>query len=126
MKYILLALFCSIGISASAQLNLFKKKFVRPESVELVCRSEAHYRAVKLPVAKITSITFDPSDYAIEAQEAIVMKQAQHNMRFRVYHEASLNFTDLAHLYVQEKKTDWPSANFAITALQTNRLPLVR
>jgi hypothetical protein len=32
------------------------------------------------------------------------MKAAQHNMRFRIYHEASYNFTELAHLYAQESR----------------------
>ena len=33
-----------------------------------------------------------------------MMKTAQHNMRFRVYHDASYNFTELAHMYVQQSR----------------------
>lgn len=42
------------------------------------------------------------SDLALEAMQASLMKTAQHNMRFRVYSEASYNFSDLALLYVKQ------------------------
>jgi hypothetical protein len=33
--------------------------------------------------------------------EASLMKIARHNMRFRIYNQASYNFSDLAELYIQ-------------------------
>lgn len=104
MRYFLLALFCTIGISASAQWNPFRKKLRRPQAEDLVCHPAALLAPGQLPHTHVSTILFDPSEYTIEAREAAVMKIAQHNMRFRVYHEASLNFTDLAHLYVQERR----------------------
>lgn len=49
----------------------------------------------------VKPIQFTPSLYSLEASEAYVMKQAKHNMRFRVYNEASYNFSDLAQVYIQ-------------------------
>lgn len=103
-KFFFLAFFCSVCFSASAQLRLFKKKFVRPQAEALVCHQIARFAPYKLPRIQLLPITFPPSDYTIEARESAIMKIAQHNMRFRVYHEASYNFTDLAHLYVQERR----------------------
>jgi len=104
MRFILLVLFTTFCLSASAQWSPFKKKFVRPEAEVLTCRSVTRFAPCKLPYTKITPVAFDPTAYSIEAAEAVVMKIAQHNMRFRVYHDASYNFTDLAHLYVQESR----------------------
>jgi len=49
-------------------------------------------------------VLLDRSEYSIEAAENIIMKTAQHNMRFRVYNDASYNFSDLAHLYVLQNR----------------------
>ena len=104
MRYLLIGLFSIICLSASAQWNPFKKKFVRPETEQLTCHSTSRLSGYKVQRPKISAVTFDLSDYSIEAAEAVVMKTAQHNMRFRVYHDASYNFTELAHLYVQESR----------------------
>jgi len=104
MRFILLVLFTTICLSASAQWNPFKKKFVRPEAEHFTCYSITRFAPYKLPNSKIRLITFDPSDYTLEAAEDVMMKTAQHNMRFRVYHDASYNFTELAHMYVQQSR----------------------
>jgi hypothetical protein len=108
MRYILLVLFSTICLSVSAQWNPFKKTvkkpFIRPVTEVLTCRPTTRLAPYKIAVIKISPVTFDPSDYSLEAAERIVMKIAQHNMRFRVYHDASYNFTELAHLYVQQSR----------------------
>ena len=104
MRYILFVLFTTICLSASAQWNPFKKKFVRPEAELLTTRSITRFGTYKIVPVKISPVTYGPSDYSLEAAENIVMKVAQHNMRFRVYHDASYNFTELAHLYIQESR----------------------
>jgi len=53
---------------------------------------------------KIHSFQLDRSDYSYEAAEADIMKTAQHNMRFRIYADASYNFSDLARLYAQQNR----------------------
>src|ERR1700733_204468 len=104
MRFILLVFFSTVCLSASAQWSPFKKKFIRPEVVVLTTRSAARFAPYKLPNPKIAPVTFDPSDYTLEAAESVVMKTAQHNMRFRVYHDASYNFTELAHMYIQQSR----------------------
>ncbi|HZY38022.1 MAG TPA: hypothetical protein VFE53_15300 [Mucilaginibacter sp.] len=106
MRFLLLVLLSAFCLPASAQWNPFKtkKKFVRPETEQLTCSSVIRFAPYKIPNPKVSPVVFDPSDYAVEAAEAVVMKVAQHNMRFRVYHDASYNFTELAHLYVQENR----------------------
>jgi hypothetical protein len=104
MRYILLVLLTTICLSASAQWSPFKKKFVRPEAELLTTSSITRFAPYKVLSPKISPVSFDPSDYSLEAAENVVMKVAQHNMRFRVYHDASYNFTELAHLYVKESR----------------------
>jgi len=104
MKYILLVLFTTMCLSASAQWNPFKKKVVRPDAELLTTSSITRFAPYKILSPKILPVTYGPSDYSLEAAENVVMKVAQHNMRFRVYHDASYNFTELAHLYVQESR----------------------
>ncbi len=104
MRYLLIGFFSIVCLSASAQWNPFKKKFVRPETEQFTCYSTSRLTGYKIQRQRITAVIFDQSDYSLEAAEAVVMKTAQHNMRFRVYHDASYNFTELAHLYVQESR----------------------
>jgi hypothetical protein len=101
MKYILLMLLTIVCFSVSAQWNPFRKKFVRPEAEQLTCYT-AGIAPDKVSHPNILPVVFEPDDYSLEAAEAAMMKNAQHNMRFRVYHEASYNFTDLARLYAQQ------------------------
>src|ERR1700761_3347746 len=100
MRFILLILFSAICFSASAQRYHIgaKKKFVRPVAEELIGYSAAKFPVAKAACPKLMPVHFARSSYSIEAEEAVVMKIAQHHMRFREYHEASYSFTDLAHL----------------------------
>lgn len=56
------------------------------------------------PRPGIKAQTLSPGDYHLEVMEAVVMKTAQHNMRFRIYDVASVNFSDLAQLYVKQNR----------------------
>lgn len=106
MRFILLILLSAICCSASAQWYHFgaKKKFIRPEAEEITVQSVSRFSPLKIDHPKIHGLHVDRSDYSIEAEEAVVMKTAQHNMRFRVYNDASYNFTELAHLFMQESR----------------------
>ncbi|MBS1530289.1 MAG: hypothetical protein JSU01_08275 [Bacteroidetes bacterium] len=41
------------------------------------------------------------TDFDLEAQEKAIMKLAKHNMSWRIYHDASYNFSDLAQIYIR-------------------------
>ena len=109
MRFILLITCCMFGLTASAQwyrVDLKLKKHQRYPLVELPPdNSFARLRinTTAKPV-KIHSFTLDRSEYSFQAAENIVMRTAQHNMRFRVYNDASYNFTELAKLYIQQNR----------------------
>jgi hypothetical protein len=110
MRPVLIIILTVISFSASAQwyrVDLkFKKKYPEhPPAIELV----ANHSIAKLPhdvIAhpKVSLPQFGRTDYSYEAAENVVMKQAQHNMRFRIYADASYNFSELAHLYIQQNR----------------------
>jgi len=107
MKYFLLAIFCSLGLSASAQwwhINInFKKHDVLPLIRPVKDHSMARIKTIapKLNTPQLAVIDLGQSQLTLQSTEAAMLKIAKHNMRFRVYHEASYNFSDLAQLYVQ-------------------------
>lgn len=108
MRIAILIIFCTISITASAQFWQKKKK------VEPIVRFEqlpdASYASIILPTEKaavtpdFSAVILRRSVYDIELAEDIVMKEAKHNMRFRVYNLASYNFSDLAALYLLQNR----------------------
>lgn len=108
MKFILLVLCCTLGLSASAQwyrLDLKTKKHERaPLLAQLINHSVSRIPVAAPSKPKIQMPHFDRTGYSLEAAEAVIMKTAQHNMRFRVYNDASYNFSELAALYVQQNR----------------------
>jgi len=113
MKYFLLAILCSISVSASAQWwqkpvstigNVFKKHERSPLMAELKDNSVKRLPVAKLTKYKITRTIIEEASYALYLQEMAVMKTAQHNMRFRVYNAASYNFSDLAQMYLKQNR----------------------
>jgi hypothetical protein len=111
MRFILVFLLGSVCFSASAQwyrIDLkFKKKIVRPEPIQMA----TNHAISRLPVVNIsekkvsiTAYKMDRSEYSFLAAEDAVMKAAKHNMRFRVYGDASYNFSELARLYIQQNR----------------------
>ena len=109
MRFILLTIFITISFSASAQwwrIDMkFKKQSPRPSLIEqLINHSISSMPAAAINYLKIYPVQFKPSDYSYEAAEDVVMKAAQHNMRFRIYAEASYNFSELARLYILQDR----------------------
>ncbi len=107
----------TISFAASAQWYrvdlLLKKKPApyRPPLIEKIRYDSVTFQSIaKLPQAQrpshpeIYPVYFARSEYSFEAAEDIEMKAAQHNMRFRVYTDASYNFSELARLYIQQNK----------------------
>ncbi|HEY8929900.1 MAG TPA: hypothetical protein VIM55_11950 [Mucilaginibacter sp.] len=107
MKYTLLILCCMLSLSVSAQwYRLDFKKRVRYPQIELTNNNSAsliHIAKIGKPGA-VHSLQLDRSEYSLQAAENMVMRTAQHNMRFRVYNDASYNFSDLAKLYMQQNR----------------------
>jgi hypothetical protein len=109
MKLLLVIFFAAMCTTASAQWyrvdQLLKKKAVRPPYEDLSGGSYiVRFSAEKPPHPKIHPVLIDRSDYSLEASENVVMQLAQHNMRFRIYNDASYNFSDLARLYVKQNR----------------------
>jgi hypothetical protein len=109
MRIFLIILLSTFCFSASAQwyrVDKLLKKHERPEAIEPM----ANHSAALLPVATlhpapaIITQALASTEYSYLAQESRVMKTAQHNMRFRVYADASYNFSDLARLYIKQNR----------------------
>jgi hypothetical protein len=99
--------FCTISFSASAQFwqkISFKKKHIILPEVQLVKNNSiSHIKQAPLMLSnmEVRPVVLYETDYTIEAISRYVMEQAKHNMRFRIYNEASYNFSDLAQLYIR-------------------------
>jgi hypothetical protein len=107
MKFALILVFCiATGFSASAQWwKIDLKKHERfPQLAPVKDHSLKRLPAAKIERGIIRRVTFATADYGLELAEAAVMKTAQHHMRFRVYDEASYDFSQLAELYMQQKR----------------------
>lgn len=102
-KLSLILAFCVIGFSASAQFWRFKRKAVPPI---LPARASVAINMQKLVVDEdeVFFIELPPSDYLLTFTEMSLIKVAKHNMRFRIYGEASYNFSDLAGLYIRQNR----------------------
>jgi hypothetical protein len=101
MRLILLACFCTLTLSASAQF--WKKK----EVVRFPALQDAAYTsATTISPASVTHtynvrlLSINQPFRSLDIAEDLIMKEAKHNMRYRMYYEASYSFTELAHLYV--------------------------
>ena len=106
MRIILLFLFCSISLSASAQWWRLKKQPERPPMLDgaLLHMPKNFIGTVTTPRPRIAAFTLSRSNFSLEAAAESVMKTAQHNMRFRIYDVASQNFSELAQLYAQQNR----------------------
>ncbi len=104
MRLSLIVFFCVISFSASAQfwrnIGFKKKHLVLPLLPPVKDNSISHIKTtLKLNSLQVHPIVLEPGDYSLEAASNYVMGMAKHNMRFRIYNEASYNFSDLAQLY---------------------------
>ncbi|ASU32713.1 hypothetical protein MuYL_0813 [Mucilaginibacter xinganensis] len=94
------------SLTASAQwYNIFKNHQRFPLVEQVTDHSVARIKVnTAIKPAKIHNFTLDRSEYSYQAVENMVMRTAQHNMRFRVYNDASYNFSELAKLYIQQNR----------------------
>jgi hypothetical protein len=107
MRYTLLIALFALSLSASAQF--WKKKKVEPivryDPIEqpmpdlLVNVSNASYA-----MPDVVPVNLKRNIYDIVHEEDLVMKDAKHHMRFRMYFEASYDFSTLAELYMLQNR----------------------
>lgn len=106
MRTRLIIFFCVISFSASAQFwnNIsFKKKHLIFPSLQQAKNHTFKYpaRSLELNKLQVQPLILKESDFSIQCASQIVMEMAKHNMRFRVYNDASYNFSELAALYIK-------------------------
>lgn len=110
MRFTLLVFLCALSLSASAQwyrvdlkIKHWHERF--PPIVQVTDHSMTRLPVVALSTkVKVRKQQLDFSEITYDAAIYFAIKKAQHNMRFRVYDEASYNFSDLAQLYIHRNK----------------------
>jgi hypothetical protein len=101
MRFFLFLAFITLSLSASAQ---FWKRKPKPAPEVLTVAPITPHIQLKDVAPKLEMVKLPRSIYALEVDEDAILKVAKHNMRFRIYNEASYNFTDLAVLYLKQNR----------------------
>jgi hypothetical protein len=106
MRLKLVILFCAISFSASAQfwqkIGFKKKHDILPELQLSKNNSISHLpNKLKLNGLQVQPLVLEQCEFSLEVAEVTVMEMAKHNMRFRIYNDASYNFSDLAQIYIK-------------------------
>jgi len=101
MRFFLFLAFITLSLSASAQ---FWKRKPKPAPEVLTVAPTTPHIQLKDVAPKLEMVKLPRSIYALEVDEDAILKVAKHNMRFRIYNEASYNFTDLAVLYLKQNR----------------------
>jgi len=108
MKFTLLIIFCAISVTTSAQFWQKKVKPVIYPRYELLPAATGNFSVAVsdagLAMPAVYVVTLKRSVFDIELAEDQVLKEAKHNMRFRIYTAASYNFTALAELYLLQNR----------------------
>lgn len=112
MRFFLILFLAFLSFSASAQwyrldLKLKKKQIERSALIArlpVTRLSVAAIPAVPLAYHQIDLVQLKRSRFSLEAAEHTVMHSAQHNMSAGGYTDASYNFSDLARIYIKQKR----------------------
>ncbi|AMR30934.1 hypothetical protein A0256_05585 [Mucilaginibacter sp. PAMC 26640] len=106
MRYLILFLFCTLHLTASAQWwrGDFKNHPRYPAIALVQMHSVKRIPSAAAIVKKLPMYKFPRTVYNLQLSEGVVMRSAQHHMRYRQYDLASYNFSELAELYVQENR----------------------
>lgn len=109
MRFRLIIFFCVLSFSASAQfwnkISFKKKHIILPELQPAKGQHFANTNTtLKLNSMAVQPLVLETCEFTLEATSKMVMEMAKHNMRFRVYNDASYNFSDLAALYVKLRR----------------------
>jgi hypothetical protein len=102
-KFTLLLAFSIISLTASAQFWKAKRK---PQPILVLEQMPVSVNIPKAtaPVNAVFDQELGESDYMAYLAEQAMIKVAKHNMRFRVYADASYNFSDLADIYLRQNR----------------------
>jgi hypothetical protein len=106
MRLRLIIFFCAIGFSASAQfwqkIGFKRKHDILPELQLSKNNSISHIsNTLKLNGLQVQPLVLEQCEFSLEIASVTVMEMAKHNMRFRIYNDASYNFSDLAQIYIK-------------------------
>jgi hypothetical protein len=107
MKFTLvIVLLTALSLSASAQWYqvLRHKRLPLIANVHDVSANQLKMPATAMAKAKVPVFHRGMTDYLLDISEKRMIKIAQHNMSWRIYDLASYNFSDLAKLYIQQKR----------------------
>lgn len=100
MRFFLLFACCAISLNTSAQF--WKKKVIRyPLLGEPKSAPMPQFTTPPLSVGNVSYTKFVSKPlFDFDEVEQAMLKEAKRNMRYRVYQQASYNFSDLAGLYL--------------------------
>ncbi|WP_426669689.1 hypothetical protein ACPPVU_00305 [Mucilaginibacter sp. McL0603] len=106
MRLRLIIFFCAISFPASAQfwqkIGFKKKHDILPELQLSKNNSISHIsNTLKLNGLQVQPLVLEQCEFSLEVASVTVMEMAKHNMRFRIYNDASYNFSDLAQIYIK-------------------------
>jgi len=108
MRFFLFLALSTLSLTASAQFWQSSPKPVRepflPAAQFSSLKSISNQIQIAVLPATLVTIQLPRSSFNLEAEEDVILKQAKHNMRFRIYNDASYNFTALAVLYLQQNR----------------------
>jgi hypothetical protein len=102
-KLTLLLALSVIGLTASAQFWKAKRK-AQPVLVLQQMPLLLNTAKAIVPVDAVFSQELVESEYMVYLAEQAMIKEAKHNMRFRIYADASYNFSDLADIYLRQNR----------------------
>jgi hypothetical protein len=109
MKIFLSIIFCTVGLTASAQFWHRKPKLEEIRSPQLE-EVKAHtpitfVAAVNIPAENAVHDSELPrKGYSLQAAENLLIHEAKYNMHYRIFNVASANFTDLASFYILQNR----------------------
>jgi len=102
---LVIVLLTALSLSASAQWYQILKKHERlPLIVSAKNTSAKHLSIPATAIAKIPAFHPEMTDYMMVINEQRIIKEVRHNMSWRIYDQASYNFSDLAQLYIKQKR----------------------
>jgi hypothetical protein len=104
IKTFLVCIF-SLVISFSASAQWWKKvNYVRYPLLQPVNTKTDFSKSNSISPIKITAVTLPRSRYSCDLEEAAIMKELYHTLRFRMYTEAISGLNRLVNLYITENR----------------------
>jgi len=99
MRFFLLLAFCALSLNTSAQFWKKKVRYAQLEAPRSAVMPHFNISGPRIPKISYATIAC-PLVFDFDMAERAMLKEAKRNMRYRVYQQASSNFSDLASLYL--------------------------